>query len=498
MGAGDERCARTGSFWGAQGVSGERYLRQTPVPGWDQDRLATSQLLIVGSGRLAAAVLAGAAALGIGRITVVDDAAAGPGESRGFLVAGGPAGTPRAHLLAEAAERINPQVAVRPVEASLAHTVQLRTLPVLDAIVLATGDPIAASVCLEFAREEEVPVIFARAGASEGLCATWLPWERGDTDPESAGLQPASVNAGPEDTTPGEDMPIACVIGGLALGELRSCLMPLNEGDRPSPGPLRYCPSDPRRCPVPGDRVPTPNTEHRTPNTDPGPIGLVGAGGLGTWFAIALAGGDSPLFPRLRAWDGDRVAEHNLNRQVLFGDEVGEPKAGALARALARMQPGLDAVAVDDWLDPCGLEREGGGLVALVSAVDRFATRLGLQQACGALRLPLANGGSGALQAEVAVWAPGRTACLECRMGLGRLAARESARPASCADAPEPSTVISQMIGGGLLAAEARTLLLRPGSVARGTLAYDALSPARLGVRGDLPACACWDNGNAT
>jgi adenylyltransferase/sulfurtransferase len=61
-------------------------------------------------------------------------------------------------------------------------------------------------------------------------------------------------------------------------------------------------------------------------------IAVIGCGGLGSSLALALGGSG---IGRIDLVDFDRVAEHNIHRQVAFtfGD-VGHPKATVLARAV--------------------------------------------------------------------------------------------------------------------------------------------------------------------
>ncbi len=71
----------------------------------------------------------------------------------------------------------------------------------------------------------------------------------------------------------------------------------------------------------------------------PDAVLILGAGGLGCPAALALAAAG---VTRLGVVDDDRVDATNLHRQVLFADaDVGEPKAEAFARALARRFPAV-------------------------------------------------------------------------------------------------------------------------------------------------------------
>lgn len=61
-------------------------------------------------------------------------------------------------------------------------------------------------------------------------------------------------------------------------------------------------------------------------------IVIVGAGGLGSWVALALARSGAR---HLTLIDPDRFDRTNASRQLMFGADIGEPKAVALARNVA-------------------------------------------------------------------------------------------------------------------------------------------------------------------
>jgi sulfur carrier protein ThiS adenylyltransferase len=70
-------------------------------------------------------------------------------------------------------------------------------------------------------------------------------------------------------------------------------------------------------------------------------VGIAGVGGLGSTVAAALA---RTGIGRLILVDFDRVEESNLNRQHYLVDQIGQPKATAMAENLRRINP---AVRVD-------------------------------------------------------------------------------------------------------------------------------------------------------
>ncbi|WNO67449.1 ThiF family adenylyltransferase [Streptomyces sp. AM2-3-1] len=74
-------------------------------------------------------------------------------------------------------------------------------------------------------------------------------------------------------------------------------------------------------------------------------VAILGVGGVGTVVAQHLVGAG---VRRLWLMDFDKVARHNLNRQFLFRyEDIGAPKAAAAADALQRLDPEVDARAID-------------------------------------------------------------------------------------------------------------------------------------------------------
>ncbi|ABA87870.1 thiamin biosynthesis thiocarboxylate synthase [Syntrophotalea carbinolica DSM 2380] len=67
-------------------------------------------------------------------------------------------------------------------------------------------------------------------------------------------------------------------------------------------------------------------------------VGIAGVGGLGSPIAIALTRSG---VGRLLLVDYDVVEPSNLNRQMYFVDQIGQPKVEALAATLARINPGV-------------------------------------------------------------------------------------------------------------------------------------------------------------
>ena len=129
---------------------------------------------------------------------------------------------------------------------------------------------------------------------------------------------------------------------------------------------------------------------------------VIGAGGLGSPAALYLTAAGVGTITLV---DGDDVDLTNLQRQILHATEsLGKPKAESGRRALARINPEVKVVPVqqrlgDDALDP---------LVASSSVVldcsDNFATRHAVNRACVRHRKPLVSGAAVRFDGQVSVF----------------------------------------------------------------------------------------------
>lgn len=185
----------------------------------------------------------------------------------------------------------------------------------------------------------------------------------------------------------------------------------------------------------------------------------------------------------LRIFDFDRVGIENLAVQAAFEPEhVGEPKARVMADQLAPLR---DA-GVDVRPMVVRYEERSARLARpdlRIACPDNFAARKHANDSSLADGVPLVEAGSSPLAAQVRGYLPGRTACLEHRIPrLAQLAERERDR-ASCAEDDALTLSGTNMICGGMLAAEALRALdpRRFGPPAAGTLVYDARFAARFG-----------------
>jgi molybdopterin/thiamine biosynthesis adenylyltransferase len=199
---------------------------------------------------------------------------------------------------------------------------------------------------------------------------------------------------------------------------------------------------------------------------EPGAL-IIGAGGLGCPAALALGAGGAR---RIGIVDDDLVDASNLHRQILFGDaDVGQPKAMAAARALARRFPALDVVAHAVRFDVTNARALVAAYDIVVDGSDNFATKFLANDAAVLERRPLVHGAAVGTGGQLMTVPAGGQPCYRCLF--------EAPPPpevgASCAAAgvlgPVPGVI-------GALAGVEASLLLRgqaPAFVGR-LLQYDS------------------------
>lgn len=186
---------------------------------------------------------------------------------------------------------------------------------------------------------------------------------------------------------------------------------------------------------------------------------VIGAGGLGGPALLALA---SAGVGKLVVVDDDSVESSNLNRQPLFGEaDLGERKAAAAARRIARVTPAAKLEALDRRFDDASALDLVRSVDVVLDGSDNFETKFLANDAAVQAGKPLVHAGVLRYTMQILTVVPGKTGCLRC---LFEAPPPPGAVP-TCADAG----VLGPLAGfaGSLMAAEAVRLL----SGERGTYA---------------------------
>lgn len=195
---------------------------------------------------------------------------------------------------------------------------------------------------------------------------------------------------------------------------------------------------------------------------------IVGLGGLGSPVALYLAAAG---VGRLGIIDDDRVAEHNLQRQVLYGtSSIGRTKTAAAHDRIHDLNPLVNVEPYEERLTVRNALPLVGGYDVVVDGTDQFATRYLVNDACVIAGRPYVHGSVHRFEGQVSVFATQHGPCYRCLFP----------------DPPAPGTVPNCAEGGvlgvlpgiigSLQAAEVLKLIVGAGAPLVGRLLhFDAL-----------------------
>jgi molybdopterin/thiamine biosynthesis adenylyltransferase/rhodanese-related sulfurtransferase len=129
---------------------------------------------------------------------------------------------------------------------------------------------------------------------------------------------------------------------------------------------------------------------------------VIGAGGLGCPALLYLAAAG---IGRIGIVDMDRVALHNLHRQVLYTmEDIGKPKALVAAERLRQLNDQCEVQAYPIALDNAACLELFPQYDLIIDGTDNFTTRYRINDACVLLGKPLASAAIGQFEGQVAIF----------------------------------------------------------------------------------------------
>jgi molybdopterin/thiamine biosynthesis adenylyltransferase len=139
---------------------------------------------------------------------------------------------------------------------------------------------------------------------------------------------------------------------------------------------------------------------------------VIGVGGLGGPALLVLA---SAGVGHLVLVDDHAVETFDLNRQPLFGEaDLGQRKAGAAARRLARLFPTARVEGLDRGFDGAAAAELVRSADVVLDASDDFGAKFLASDAAIEARKPLVHAGVLRYTAQLLTVLPGATGCLRC------------------------------------------------------------------------------------
>lgn len=198
-----------------------------------------------------------------------------------------------------------------------------------------------------------------------------------------------------------------------------------------------------------------------------GSVLVVGAGGLGSPAALYLAAAG---VGRIGVVDADAVELSNLQRQIAHTTpDVGNRKVASAAAAIRAINPDVEVVEHDLWLDASNAMDVIAPYDFVIEGVDNFPTKFLVNDACVLAGKPFCHGGILRFQGQIMTYVPGRGPCYRCAF---KEPPPEGAAP-SCSQAGVVGAVAG--VVGSLQALEAVKYLAGIGELAVGKiLTHDA------------------------
>ncbi len=204
---------------------------------------------------------------------------------------------------------------------------------------------------------------------------------------------------------------------------------------------------------------------------------LIGAGGIGcpTIAYLAAAG-----VGRLTVIDDDVVSLSNLQRQFLYGEaDIGRFKVDAAAEAVARINPDVAFTGLKFRVAP-GERPDLSDAQCVIDGSDNFATRLIVNDACVAARVPLVSAAIGQFHGQIGTFCgyDAGSSCYRCFVG-------DAHDPEDCDSCAEQG-VLGAMVGmmGSFAAMEAIRVVTGFGDDQAGKLhIVDGLKPQMRTIR---------------
>ncbi|MBT5022440.1 hypothetical protein HOK51_04885 [Candidatus Woesearchaeota archaeon] len=439
----------------------DRYDRQERIEGWDQTKLETAYVAVVGAGPVAQAATLCMAGLGVGELRIFDNARVSSNYlPSNFQMRGAKPGESMAKVLEQRLQKFNPIMKIKGLhwkfdQHYFADAVFGRKP---DVVLDCTNDPYQELILYAYGQANGIPVVNTSANENKYELAVLMP-DRNFKVPEDFYLDDTSLEKVlakiPYDYIQakfrGEDQKglASLMVGGLATDQVRKFIMPLDEADRPLRGIFRYNELSKDRIQLQlGSKAPIGDVSSALSKIvwpDELNIVIVGAGSIGNSAGLALAvSGGSTINAHI--FDKDEVEEVNLNRQVLFKmSDIGRNKVDALAQTMNEINGNINVFPHPEFFTA---DTKLPKPDAILVCTDSFRSRKLVNDYAKLHGIPLISGGTNFSSFDVVNYVPGTTRCL-CEIDVDVNAEKEAeAARHSCIHVVEPSVIIPNWLAG--------------------------------------------------
>jgi len=409
-----------------------RYDRQLRTENWgkkEQKKLYDSKVVLVGSDFLGQMTLGCLAGLGVGKIIIMDNKKNG---NRGFLVHSKKEN--RVDQIIGIAKKINPYLDIKGINSSFFSSFLDYENFKPDVIIETTNSLSSKEKTLDYVMKNNISFISSYCNHKKSIISVYSPNKQNieeilnsekivDEDPEQGGIT-AGINA------------------GMITDELRKSLFNLNEKDNNLEKRVFYNLDSSERTSLESD------LNKKVGNLSKKRVLVVGAGAIGNYVALNLA---LSGFKNIDIVDCDEnIEETNLNRQILLYGRIGEKKAPVLSERIREMGKIKSKAFNYKITKDSGKFFEKNKYDIIFGCLDNFEARYYLSEFAVNFKIPYIDGGTFDLNGNLAVYYPGKTACIKCKKNLKP----EPEIKRSCGEAL-PGVVIPNIIIGSAMVGEA-------------------------------------------
>lgn len=475
-------------------ATANRYDRQELIQGWNQDILKNSKIIIIGSDILANYVALNASCLGFGEVEIY-----GTGKikdsiqnfkrtvskensdySEGFLYYNFPENESKVKGIENITSMMNQEISIKGINLDMSYGFNWSVIKRPTVIIDATNNPISKYKALSYAKTNNIPFVSVSSNSKIGKIGLKVPQDEKDENYENNLLFHDLENKQGEMTS--------MIMSALAVDEARKSLM-LLPGEQKLDDIVVYNKQSNQKFDLAEDLEIKDEKVLRNKH-----ILQIGAGSEGNFTALGFVIRD---VGKLTLIDDDVAELINLNRQPFLYDGVDQPKVQAAIDKFKRINPRIEYEPIQKRV---GLDFESyfenNKPDLIVDTVDNNKTRALLNYFSLKYDIPFISGGTRYNSGQAVVSVPGKTACLNCKVDIDKMAL-DSYTPQSCILAAQPSVITSNQIIAGLMVEEAERIVAPEiyGNPTNKIIKYISGESLRLGLLPTIERCDCNKNG---
>ena len=516
------------------------YSRQRllAADGWSQDSLENSHITFLGTGIIPQFVQLGCSQLGFGNIKYFSNSSLVRPNYGEFLFFGENQTDSKSKELADMLRQVNPFIDITGINHDFSTLNEMNMIGTPDVIIETSNDSRKKQLAFEYSDkifldlQRIIPIVCLAGSRDSAKIGAYYPGK--NLDKEKLSFQEYDCTH--------QGFETSCLIAGLGVREITGIVMP-RENEQALDHIIAYDLNFPIRvlhfpCEIgEGEDLVKYNlalqrefnreissaaikkvltnflsiyadksklsTEQRKPKLKAIHAIIEGVGALGNPTSLYATIAN---FAKVTLADYDTIEESNKSRQFgfCFGDTNNRLKIDVMKEVLEKIKTAQQLGSEFECI-PRGVTLEFEEYIKqnnpdiMYLCFDNFPAEALANYYSFKHNIPLISGGvEKDISGRVAVYVPGKNACLQHQVGIDEAAirhARIQAQTQSCQHAPTPSVVTNNMIIAGIMMCETESIL--NGKPVEGIIKYASRSRSRLGVMPSVSFCDCYKNGES-